>query len=88
MRVQTIADSLCRQFGNMLVLAASYRNPYLKQLVDREQFRKLIERTIVFLRRLAPISPTCYHDCGILERINSLLFAPSMADSKLICNDE
>lgn len=84
----TSANSFDRQFGNILVLAASYHNPYLKQLVDPEQFRKLIERTIVFLRRLAPISLTCDHDCGILERINSLLFAPSIEDSKSICNNE
>lgn len=72
----------------MLVLAASYHNVYLKEFVPKERFQQLIERTIVFLRRLAPISPTCYHDCGILERISRLLFATPTADAKMIYRNE
>lgn len=72
----------------MLVLAASYHNVYLKTLVDKERFSALIERTINFLRRLTPISPTCYHDCGILERISRLLFSQQTADEKIIYRNE
>lgn len=72
----------------MLVLAASFHNRYLKTLVPRDRFQALIERTINFLRRLAPISPTCYHDCGILERISRLLFAAPTADAKMIYRNE
>lgn len=72
----------------MLVLAASYHNTYLQNFVEKERFHRLIERTIVFLRRLAPISPTCYHDCGILERISRYLFATPTADTKMIYRNE
>jgi hypothetical protein len=37
-----------RQFGNMLVLAATYTS-HLSQLVDREKLRTLLDRTITFL---------------------------------------
>lgn len=62
------------QFGNMLVLSATYQNAYLKTLVPAERFHQLLERTIAFLRKLAPISPTCMVDCGILEKFNNHLF--------------
>lgn len=58
----------------MLVLSATYYNNYLKKLVPPERFQRLLERTISFLRRLAPISPTCNIDCGILEKIHRQLF--------------
>ena len=58
----------------MLVLAATFYNNWLKTLVPEAEFSRLLERTIKFLRRLAPISPTCWHDCHILERISKLLF--------------
>lgn len=72
----------------MLVLAASFHNPYLHNFIDKDRFQQLIERTIVFLRRLAPISPTCYHDCHILEAISRLLFATPTADAKQIYRNE
>ena len=58
----------------MLVLSAAYHNKYCKKLVDVERFQPLLIRTISFLRRLGPISPTCAIDCAILEKINKLLF--------------
>ena len=69
-----ITDLDNRQFGNMLVLSATYHNKYLKVLIDQERFQKLLTRTIGFLRRLGPISPTCAIDCAILEKINKALF--------------
>jgi len=59
----------------MLVLAAVYYDKTLKRLIeDVPRFKKLLERTIRFLRRLAPISPTCANDCSILEKIRHQLF--------------
>lgn len=72
----------------MLVLAAAFHNKYLNQLVDKARFQRLIERTINFLRKLTPISPTCWHDCGILERISRMLFATPTADEKMIYRNE
>lgn len=71
----SIANVILRQFGNMLVLAAVYYDKTLKRLIeDVPRFKRLLDRTIRFLRRLAPISPTCANDCSILEKIRHRLF--------------
>ena len=62
------------QFGNMLVLSATWRSHYLRKLIDEDRFRSLLKRTIDFLRKLSAISPTCQLDCSILERIQRVLF--------------
>lgn len=58
----------------MLVLAATFNCRHMKSLVPEDRFRRLLERTITFLRRLGPISPTCKIDCSILEKIQRVLF--------------
>lgn len=67
---------MCSQFGNVLVLAATYRHERLKRYVPRDRLRSLLDRTIAWLGRLAPISQTCKADCLILQRIQNSLFAP------------
>ena len=71
----------------MLVLSATYYNKWLKTLVARDRFHGLLERTIRFLRRLSPISPTCAHDCSILEKITTLLFGVSPDQKHLYRNE-
>lgn len=56
----------CRQFGNCLVLAA-VRKSWMRDLISHSRVVTLIERTIGFLRRLVPISPTLRVDAIILE---------------------
>jgi hypothetical protein len=58
----------------MLVLSTTWRNPYLRKLIDPKRFEFLLERTICFLRKLSAISPTCELDCSILEKIQRVLF--------------
>ena len=71
----------------MLVLSAAFHNKYLNRLIPTDRFHRLLERTIQFLRRLSPISPTCHNDCAILEKINRLLFGvPS--DAKHVYRNE
>ncbi|KAF2763949.1 hypothetical protein EJ03DRAFT_283087 [Teratosphaeria nubilosa] len=75
------------QFGNMLVLSATYYSNALRSLVDPDRFRRLLERTIGFLRKLSPISPTCAIDCSILEKIHKKIFGlPS--DTKHVYHNE
>jgi hypothetical protein len=62
-----------RQFGNMLVLSATWHNEHLRKLVDPDDFQRLLGRTISFLHRLSPISPTCQLDCSILEKIQRVI---------------
>lgn len=67
----------------MLVLSATYFRlqamPDAPELVSGGTLQRLLERTIKFLRRLSPISPTCRHDCHILEKIRNRIF-PSARD--------
>lgn len=58
----------------MLVLSATWRTEYLRKLIDQDRFQRLLGRTIGFLRKLSPISPTCQLDCSILEKIQRVLF--------------
>jgi hypothetical protein len=53
-----------RQFGNMLVLSATWRTHYLRKLIDQERFQTLLSRTIGFLRKLSANLPTRLLDLG------------------------
>ena len=56
-----------RQFGNLLVLQAASRHPVLRDLVPQDRLNHLLNKTIMFLRNLSPISPTLRFDARILE---------------------
>jgi hypothetical protein len=58
-----------RQFGNMLVLAATYVN--LPQYVQKKELMDLLDRTIQFLSELGPISSTLKFDAQVLGEIRS-----------------
>jgi hypothetical protein len=64
----------------MLVLSATYNSIYLRKLVPEDKFKALLKRTINFLRRLAPISPTSRADCHILEGFEKTLFPVADAE--------
>jgi hypothetical protein len=64
----------------MLVLSATWRTHYMRKYVDQERFETLLGRTINFLRKLSPISPTCKLDCSILEEIQRVLFGTPPAE--------
>ncbi|KAF2158413.1 hypothetical protein M409DRAFT_31077 [Zasmidium cellare ATCC 36951] len=68
------------QFGNMLALCATFTTDHMKQIVQTDEFRERLPRTISFLGKLAPISPTCAADCSILEKFNDLLFPIKQPD--------
>ena len=71
----------------MLVLSAAYQSNILRSWVPQERFQYLIERTITFLRRLAPISPTSAADCGILEKFNNILFPTASEEPNVYKNE-
>lgn len=58
----------------MLILSIVYNSPYLGTLVLKDKFKKLLERTIGFLRKLSLILLTCIVDCEILKTLNNILF--------------
>ncbi|KAF7139663.1 hypothetical protein CNMCM5793_007262 [Aspergillus hiratsukae] len=61
------------QFGNMLVLSATYSSS-LSELVDREVLEKLLKRTIKFLLQSRYISPSLRADARILTEIYEKIF--------------
>lgn len=69
-----IADNFpsCSQYGNCLVLAAT-RNSWLKHLVSEEDLQRVLNRTISFLRKLSPLSPSLQADAMILENTSRII---------------
>lgn len=62
-----------RQFGNILVLAATY-HAGLTDLISRHELEMLLNRTLDFLGRWQPISPSLAKDAEILRSVQKFLF--------------
>ncbi|KAK2750723.1 hypothetical protein FQN57_002796 [Myotisia sp. PD_48] len=71
--VTNIFGTAHAQFGNMLVLSATYTSQ-LSQLVDGNKLYTLLNRTIDFLLKSRHISPTLRKDAEILTLIRQKLF--------------
>lgn len=71
--VTNIFGTAHAQFGNMLVLAATYKSD-LSYLVKREILEALLDRTIVFLKFSEDISPTLHKDAQVLTKIRDNIF--------------
>jgi hypothetical protein len=72
--------SIFSQFGNMLVLAATFNAELTstatgKPLVEAPELKKLLDRTIRFLKLSEAISPTLERDAKILEHVRHALFS-------------
>ncbi|KAL8857140.1 MAG: hypothetical protein Q9178_006316 [Gyalolechia marmorata] len=61
------------QFGNMLVLATTYKS-HLSFLIPKPKLEHLFRRTINFLRSLEPVSETLAKDALILEKLQEVVF--------------
>ncbi|KAJ5471515.1 hypothetical protein N7530_008872 [Penicillium desertorum] len=71
--VTNIFGTAHAQFGNMLVLSAIFMSS-LKELVEPEQLKRLLVRTIGFLIQSENISPTLRADARILTKIYEKIF--------------
>ncbi|KXG54686.1 uncharacterized protein PGRI_078300 [Penicillium griseofulvum] len=71
--VTNIFGTAHAQFGNMLVLSATYMSS-LKELVEEDQLKRLLTRTIGFLVQSQNISPTLRADARILTEIYRKIF--------------
>ncbi|KAE8421465.1 hypothetical protein BDV36DRAFT_304945 [Aspergillus pseudocaelatus] len=71
--VTNIFGTAHAQFGNMLVLSATYMSS-LSELVDRNELEKLLKRTINFLLQSRYISPSLRADARILTEIYVKIF--------------
>ncbi|KAI9675189.1 MAG: hypothetical protein M1829_003549 [Trizodia sp. TS-e1964] len=61
-----IFGTMHAQFGNMVVLNATYRSRFLGHLVERKRLTSLLRKTIKYLGYLAPNSPALRQDGEIL----------------------
>ncbi|GLA56241.1 hypothetical protein AnigIFM63604_006138 [Aspergillus niger] len=73
------------QFGNMLVISATYKSN-LSELVDRNDLERLLKRTIQFLLERRYISPSLRADARILTEIYERIFGEH-AGSFTTCYD-
>ncbi|CAG7954855.1 unnamed protein product [Penicillium olsonii] len=78
--VTNIFGTAHAQFGNMLVLSATYMSG-LREMVDAKILERLLKRTIAFLAQSEHISPTLRADARILTEIYEKIFhcAPDMS---------
>ena len=71
--VTNIFGTAHAQFGNMLVLATTYKS-HLTFLIPKPKLEHLFRRTINFLRSLEPVSETLAKDALILEKLQEVVF--------------
>ncbi|OQV07394.1 Fungal Zn2-Cys6 binuclear cluster domain-containing protein [Cladophialophora immunda] len=77
--VTNIFGTAHAQFGNMLVLYATFTSPHpgLSSLVQEDVLRRLHERTVQILRENEAISPVLAKDLKILEHMRMKVFPSS-----------
>ncbi|KAK1700702.1 hypothetical protein BDP55DRAFT_139965 [Colletotrichum godetiae] len=73
--VTNIFGTAHAQWGNLLILAAAFRDPYLHHLVSREELKMLFRRTISMLEMHAQSSSSLTIDMHILQHIEKELFS-------------
>lgn len=75
----SVADLLNRQFGNVLVLAATFKSksPALSSLIPASTLEHLFDRTIRFLSELECLSESLKLDKEILVNLKNSCFDPS-----------
>jgi hypothetical protein len=65
---------MCRQWGNLLVLSAAFKDPVLHSYVDEQLLRTLFHKTILFLQQSAAATSSLRTDMHILKGLQSDLF--------------
>jgi hypothetical protein len=67
----------CSQWGNLLTLAAVFRDPTLHGYVDEQLLKELFSKTIAFFRIIAPPTSALHIDLRILEGLERKLWGRS-----------
>ena len=73
--VTNIFGTAHAQFGNMLILSATHRDPGLSSLIPQWQLDGLFNRTIGLLKSLGQSSETLAQDAKILGALREVVFA-------------
>lgn len=61
------ANTRCRQWGNLITLAAAYQDPYLGRFINEQHLRHLFKKTIEFFEIVAQDSSSLAIDLRILR---------------------
>lgn len=69
---------MLRQWGNLLVLSACYRDPLLRSDVDGGKLRDLFVKTIAFLKQVSAHSSALRVDLRFLEKLYPKMFQESL----------
>ncbi|KAL0942837.1 C6 zinc finger domain-containing protein [Colletotrichum truncatum] len=80
--VTNIFGTAHAQWGNLLILAAAYRDPFLHQFVDGVHLKTLFARTIKMLSMHAHATSALMVDKKILESIEGELFRHGFDDPR------
>ncbi|KAK6206237.1 hypothetical protein QIS74_13656 [Colletotrichum tabaci] len=73
--VTNIFGTAHAQWGNLLILAAAYKDPHLHRLIERTQLQELFRKTIDMLNMHAQSSSALTIDMHILQHIEEELFS-------------
>lgn len=69
-------NSSTRQWGNLLVLSAVYKDPILNKFIPERTLRDLLSKTIAFFKMVAHSSSALSIDMRILQGLDRELFYP------------
>jgi hypothetical protein len=72
-RLSLTCSLLARQWGNLLALAAAYRDPSLQPYISHDQLAGLFDKTTAFLRLVAQPGSALAIDYKLLESIRDKL---------------
>ncbi|KAF5507236.1 putative transcriptional regulatory protein [Colletotrichum aenigma] len=83
LHVTNIFGTAHAQWGNLLVLAAAYRDPILGKYINRGHLQALFKRTTKMLGMHAHVNSTLLTDKNILESIERDLFRHDVEDPRM-----
>lgn len=75
-----LLTSSTRQWGNLLVLSAVYKDPILHRFIPERTLKDLLSKTISFFKLIAHSSSALSVDMRILQGLERELFYPRAAD--------
>ncbi|TEA11918.1 hypothetical protein C8034_v006943 [Colletotrichum sidae] len=78
--VTNIFGTAHAQWGNLLILAAGYRDPHMRQFIDGATLHNLFQRTIQMFKMHAHSTSALTHDMHVLEYLQRELFGSNGVD--------
>ena len=73
-----------RQWGNLLTLAAAFKDPQLNKYIEEATLRTLFERTIAFFKVIAQPSSALWSDMRILQGLDRELWSRGGSNAEMM----